>query len=731
MNDVDKPSREPQILRPRARLLRTLGDELISNETVAVIELVKNAYDADATRVLVRFQGPLEPEKGRIEVIDNGHGMSLETIKTAWLEPATLMKKNRPRSEQRHRRVLGEKGIGRFAASRLANFLEVVTRRHVMEQEVRVFFDWSQFDDEEKYLDQVEVLWEEVQPSEICPDGTLEILWDEAIWGKAGASEQDEISHGTILRMEQLRNSWETKHFEELSTKLARLIAPSFEHESLKNLDSFQICLDFPAPFSHLSGIVGPPQAWQNPHYVIKGDIDEQGNYNLTLKLKGQETEERKTGQFILDANRPPQCGPLYIELRVWDRESGDLTPLAKELKSTLSEVRRDLNDVAGINIYRDGFRVLPYGEPRNDWLRLDLRRVQNPTLRLSNNQIIGYILISADANPNLRDQSNREGIMDGPAMDDLNAFTKMVLALLEAPRYALRRPEASPVQRGGLFSNLNLSALSNRIRQQYPQDRELLDAVEATEAELEHKVAEIQRVLARFMRLSTLGQLVDAVLHDGRAPLAKIKNEAFLGLRDIDRQDTRSGGDLSKQRQRLDVIYNQSDVLSTIFRRIEPFGGRKRGRPEQIVLEQVIADAFAVLQGEIDEVGVTVTLPSTQHSVTVDNAEIQEVVINLLQNSLYWLRKVPAIQRKISVDVQRNPDNSLEIIFADSGPGIEPEVREHIFDPYFSTRPDGVGLGLAIAGQIVADYYGGALELIETSGLPGATFRIILRRRI
>jgi hypothetical protein len=108
-------------LRPRARILRPLGDELISSETVTVIEIVKNAYDADATRVLVRFQEPLEIGQGMIEIIDNDYGMSLDTIQNAWMEPAILIKKRQTRSEQRGRRVLGEKGIGRFAASRLAN----------------------------------------------------------------------------------------------------------------------------------------------------------------------------------------------------------------------------------------------------------------------------------------------------------------------------------------------------------------------------------------------------------------------------------------------------------------------------------------------------------------------------------------------------------------------------------------------------------------------------------
>ena len=139
-----------QALRLRARILCTFGNELTSSETVAVMELVKNAYDADATRVLVRFQGPLEIGQGRIEVMDNGHGMSLETIQTTWMEPATLFRKHQQRSEQYGRRVLGEKGIGRFAASRLANTLEVVTRRAGEDREIQALFDWSQFDDESK-----------------------------------------------------------------------------------------------------------------------------------------------------------------------------------------------------------------------------------------------------------------------------------------------------------------------------------------------------------------------------------------------------------------------------------------------------------------------------------------------------------------------------------------------------------------------------------------------------
>ena len=101
MNSEDSKTSGSGIFRPRARILRTIGDELISSEAVAIIELVKNAYDADATKVLIRFTAPLEKGKGKIEVIDNGHGMTLETILETWLEPATNYRKREKRSQNK------------------------------------------------------------------------------------------------------------------------------------------------------------------------------------------------------------------------------------------------------------------------------------------------------------------------------------------------------------------------------------------------------------------------------------------------------------------------------------------------------------------------------------------------------------------------------------------------------------------------------------------------------
>jgi C4-dicarboxylate-specific signal transduction histidine kinase len=116
---------------------------------------------------------------------------------------------------------------------------------------------------------------------------------------------------------------------------------------------------------------------------------------------------------------------------------------------------------------------------------------------------------------------------------------------------------------------------------------------------------------------------------------------------------------------------------------------------------------------------------------VRVDATELQEVIINLLSNSLYWLSQVPKGKRAIVVQCARPKAGEVEIVFADSGPGVPRENREAVFEPYFTTKPNGVGLGLVIAGEIVRDYYDGTLELLDTGPLGGAVFRIVLRKRV
>lgn len=724
MADMEKGS-GVSILRPRARILRTFGDELISSEIVAVFELVKNAFDADATGVVVKFSEPLEPGKGMIEVIDNGHGMDLDTVRTAWMEPATLVRRKNTTSKLKKRRVLGEKGIGRFAASRLANYLELISRTINEDKEAYAFFDWSQFDDEDKYLDEIEIETYERVPEEIRDGGTIEVLLQ-----YLDAKYFDSADHGTNLRMKSVRTRWGDEEFESLRAELSRLVSPFFNVDRRNANDHFQIFLDLPRSVAQYAGLVEPPEIFKRPHYVIRGTISKTGKYSLWIKMPTKPKAEHIRGSFLSESGKIPTCGPFRVELRIWDRDRDSLRVLAEQAESDINKVRKDLDEGAGISIYRDGFRVLPYGEPRDDWLRLDMRRVQNPTLRLSNNQILGYIRISADTNPELRDQSNREGLIASQAFNDLGDITENILNEVEQRRYKIR-PRKVTIQRDrGLFSKLTFTDAHEYVNKKYPEDRKLVTLMNKSAKDIDNRIQHVREVLSRYSRLITLGELIDNVVHDIGSPLGKIilLTQQVLRLM-YDAVD----GNVQRRSiiQKLRTSRDQSDVIKTVVRRIEPFGGRRRGRPAQIILERVIKDAFDVLEVDISKVKPDLDLPETTTWVTLDPAEIQVVIINLLRNSLYWLMKVPQKDRKIAVVVERVRRDTVDVVFSDSGPGVDDSIRDFIFDPYFTTKPNGIGIGLTISGEIVSDFYDGKLELVTGGPLPGATFRMRFRRRV
>lgn len=728
-NTIEPASqRRQKALRPRARLLRTLGDELISSESVAILELVKNSYDADATRVLIRFTGELTIGKGCIEVIDNGHGMSLETVRGAWLEPATGHKRAQRRSEQLNRRMLGEKGIGRFAASRLADILEVSTRRAGARREVYARLDWRDFDDEDKYLDEIRVVTELRSPRAIAPGGEVAALWSA---GKAGRVTKKAQSHGTLLRMTQLRTDWTEVQFEKLRLDLARLVAPFGRTLSSSVNNEFQILLEAPPPFEAEQRLIQVPEVLQHPHYLLAGTLTRTGRYRLLLTMGGQESIAAR-GKVPLPGNRQPECGPFALELRVWDRDQAAVAALAQSQGTTLSDIRRDLDSVAGISIYRDRFRVLPYGERGDDWLELDRRRVNNPTMRLSNNQISGYIAISSEKNPGLRDQTNREGLIAGPALEDLRAAVLAMLAELEQRRFK-ERPRRNELASSGLFEGFTLAPIREMVQARRPSDRELLATIRRAERDLDKRVAAVQQVLARYLGLTTVARLADRLLHDARAPLASIRNRVANGQRRLERIGPSDGMDgvSGPMRETLGKIDEQALVLKGMLDRLEPFGRRRGVQKVSTSLERAIKEAFDVLAAEIEATDTVTHLPGGETIAIVDPGELQNVIVNLLDNSLYWLRQVPKGRRSIVVEVTKHPEGGVQIIFSDSGPGVPEEFQERIFEPYFSTKPDGTGLGLTIIGDIVRGYYGGTLELLESGPLPGATFRVTLKERV
>lgn len=739
-------------LRPRARLLRTLGNDLISSDKVALIELVKNSYDADATTVLIRFQGPLEKGQGRIEVWDDGHGMDVPTLQRSWLDIATDTKRRKPKSDG-GRRVLGEKGIGRLAAARLGDELLLVTRK-TEAQEVSLLIDWSQFDQEDAYLDEIEVAWEISTPDVFSEKGQAASVFSDS------GSETWRLGHGTALRIEKLTHTWAADDFIELRTALTRLIRPSPAEQaeiadSAKADDSkdsdkaiqpdFQILVeleDVPESLQGFAGPIDPSADLRTPHYQLRGSVDSNGV--ATLRYIQQEPpvdEDLGTKTLWNNDKRAPLAGPFEFEINVWDRDKDAIqrtlaasspdssAPTPKDHKG----FRETLDDVAGVSIYRDGFRVLPFGESGDDWLGLDLRRVQSPTLRLSNNQIVGHVFIGADANRCLKDQSNREGFLAGAAYSDLQTLVRAALNELEGRRYKARHPDKPQAEKkGGLFERFDLSEIRSALATNYPGDSRLIGLIDDKNRDIQEGVAEVQQVLSRYSRLATLGSLVDRILHDGRTVVTRLKNISRFGKRDLGKTTLSADEKIAIAQKSMGETADQAEILSSLFNQIEPFGGRKRGRPKEVGTLELIQKAISIMQVEADDHGVTLTAGNADISTRLDEAEALLVLVNLIQNAIYWVSTQPRdAERTVVVDARSDADSSLTLIVSDSGPGVTDELRDRIFDPYFSAKPDGVGLGLSIAGNMVEDIYGGELTLVQEGPLDGATFEATFRRRV
>lgn len=699
--------KDTSILRPRARIIKTIGEELISDDKVALLELVKNSYDADASIITIKISGRVVVEKdgkneikkiikegGSITIYDDGCGMSLETIKKSWMEPATISKKVVKKSSARGRRYTGEKGIGRFASAKLSSDLKIISRV-VDDNEVVVDFNWKDFDNNDLYLDEVKCNWEVREPIEYTND-----------------------LHGTKLILTNLHSDWDEEKIRQFRIALQRLINP------VSPILDFLIELDLPKEFDSYSGTIESPESLKRPNYSIKGTIDKDGIPSITFisKKKG----ESKLKDFVLlKKDEKFLTGSFDFDFRVWDLDPESIEELAKETDSTKKYVRDALKEIAGISIYRDGFRVLPYGDPKFDWARLDIRRVNNPTLRVSNNQIIGFISVELDKNPEFKDQSNREGLVESDAFSQLKDFIPRILNQLEDKRYQERpRENESKENQKGLFTRFSIAPVAQLVQTKLPNDKEANELVAKTEANLQEGVKKIQEVLSRYRRLSTLGLLIDIILHDGNNFLANIDSSAHLLGKELAKNEI----DKKEVAEYLNNINEGRKVLAQLFKRIEPFGGRKRGRPKDIILEEAIANVFALYQNQLTKLNISYTLPISQNEVRIDDGELQMIFVNLIQNSIYWLETI-STDRKIQIDIERN-DDELSVLFSDSGPGIKEEHQQIIFDPYFSTRPDGIGLGLTIVGELVTEY-DGDFSLIDNGSLDGATFKITFRRRI
>ncbi len=675
--------------RARARLIRLLGEELISDEVMAVVELVKNSYDADAGHVLVELSNITDPARALIRIRDNGSGMALDTLLYSWMEPATPRKQahaGRKLRTPRGRIQLGEKGVGRFAADKLGADLELITRLADHPDEIMLRVGWQRFD-HDRYLDEVENTWITRDPVDF-----------------AGAAS------GTLLLIRGLRTTWNEDMVRRLQNGLLRLVSPSTTGADF----AIEIaCPEFP----WVSGLVVNQIIDQAP-YRLAGTVDAGGI--LTFGDTGQQLDLRPHApdRFLTPTGtlRDPVCGPFALSLNVWDLE-----PYNSKGVGIDKALRQTIKASAGISIYRDHFRIWPYGEKDDDWLELNQRRVNNPTLRISNNQVIGFVEITHSGNPDLRDRTSREGLLDTPALFDLKALTLGALAELEAVRFSQRRPsirrnDGTDAEADELLRQLQ-SLRATGTDGRTPGMREQLKEIERLYRQrLEQERVRYQQV-ARLAGVGMAAELLtDAFSHEILATttiLHTLQGEVSTS------GNARLRGLVADLAARIEQLNEQLDLMGPLYRPLA------EDNTSPINLWGALYDVLAILARPLQDAGIQVALSGTRDlAVRMNRGHLIQVLMILIENAQQALRAASASAPQLAIQIVDDPEfHGLRI--NDNGPGIPVHLQPLIFEPYFSTRHAGRGLGLHVARDILAGYNATLTLVSDVATLPGACFAI------
>ncbi len=705
-------------IKPAGRHILTIGRDLIQDNFAAVVELVKNAYDADSPDVDINFTTSPDRDGYTIVISDHGHGMSRDTVIDKWMVPSTRDKLDRGKSPA-GRVMQGRKGVGRYAASILGNdlLLETITSEGT---KTTIFIEWSSFETT-RYLEDVEILIETIETSE-----------------SAG-------SNLTIHGDSKFLNGWNKDQFRKLKFELKKLISPvNTILADGNNTDNFQIRLTvkgFP-DVQDISEKVEPLPLFDLFDYRIAGEVSADGKGTLTYYL--QKIRNATPEKINFDDEKSTGCGTLLFDIRVYDREKESIDALIKRgLKNEAGnyvgklEARQLLNEYNGIGVYRNGFRLRPLGDADFDWLKLNEQRVQNPSLRIGSNQVIGYVQIQSEEESELIEKSARDGLRENTAYEHLKQITKGVISKLEAKRFSYRKE--ARISRSALkieqeferlFVSDDLKRNIQRILSKRGVDKKATaDIIEVVNQDAERKnkkAEELRQAVAVYQGQATLGKIINVILHEGRHPLSYFRNQ-IPNLRAWCEHIKETYGDkhMEKMISMINGLAKNAEIFVNLFGRLDPLAAGNRSAKKPLNLVDEIRNALSVFEETMKSQDVFVNVVgSDDFLLPCWSQDIYAIFTNLIDNSLYWMSEKKVKEKKITIELVTTDSRLLNVDYRDTGPGIEPSLiaSEVIFEPQFSTKPSGVGIGLAIAGE-AANRNG--LELKAYDSEFGAYFRL------
>jgi len=646
-----------------------------------------------------------------LEIADDGIGMSHDIIENVWCVIGTPYRKENPYSEKggRIRRASGEKGLGRLGAMRLGKQLEIITQQK-NEKLWQMLIDWDQ--------------------------AVAASSWDSIeidLRSKRGESAFRES--GTILRIHKLREDWvgdgksEKEKIRELEEQLKKLVPP------FQDKEDFEIWFTGPGMKSK-SFKIEPSEFLLYPPYYIQGKVDDSGVCNYTYRFANGKREREITSKKQLTMPKPDMvfasCGPFNFEFKVWDLESESILELDKRfnLGGKVSEIRKSIsgNLFSGISLYRDKILVLPKSESNRDWLGLRPLRISRVGTRIDEKQMHGFVEISAERNVDLIDTSDRERLVENPAS---TLFRKRILKIIELLQNEREKDRFEPEHEEPPLKDIlddirtyNIIDQFEKLPEGEPKKTYIQIAAEE-KTKLDKTVDEIEKRFYYYSKLATLGTIAAFLQHEV-GNNASVVDSFINHMRKLIERDS---GLPSDTKDRLNLAGKAISRLKGLAERFAPLASRRKStRKKTSTLEHIITDCQHFRSVEIKRCRVQLLIPESKTEVAVDPGELTAIILNLLDNSLYWLLKHRPDRPLIKLDIFRKDSDQKRITVRvhDNGPGIEEGEEERIFWPGITKKPEGLGMGLTVASELVAQS-GGRMSLMKPSELGGASFEFDL----
>lgn len=699
--------------------IQRLGEQLVSKQETALSELIKNAYDADATMVTLDFSAHALVG-GVLRISDNGTGMTESVIRSSWMRISTNMKEEEPRSPVFGRTRAGRKGIGRFSVQRLGRQLIFNSRPIDEIVGYRVRFDWD----------------EAFRPGVSLAD----------VFSRIERFDKAADDHGTTLEIIDLRDAWSMAAIERV-WKAVVLLQPPFpivvtpqgrRTTNKSGRDAgFQVVINNVTRDEQTELFSIERSFLDKALALIEAAVDDDGRAYVRLRSERLDVDEREEcpEKFLL-------TGAFRLESRYFIFESSLLSGMSQASAAAMGR------EFGGIRIYRNGFRVQPYGEPSDDWLALAYDTSRRNILVPANNfNFFGHVTVSSEANPLLEETSSREGLIENEAFAEVRAFTRWALEWAALRVAALRQRKQRASEKGFTSTRLKPSMIVQEMlhrrgatggtsnpakREGEDEDLEqLAQVVRQYEADVEAKIAASIEYEEMLRILASLGLSISVFGHEIKGAERAVAADLLLlndVINDIADDDLKTM--LQSQHADLDQsagrLFDIGGYIGTLMSRTESRELRSLSVKGSI---DRFARQFSSYMAKQRISFVVDVAPWELRTTPMHAAELDSVLLNFLTNSIKSMKRAKVDTREVRIEARR-AGRLIVIAFEDNGAGIAPDLQERIFDPFFTTtmgEDDGVagpgtGLGLKIVSDI-AESYGGSATVAEPSD--GYTCRV------